>query len=278
LPEGDALAGVRLIVATDLDGDLREARVRQATALSESELRATFGDQIAWHALCTWSRRDNRVLTRQQERFGALVLEDRSWSEAPPEDVARAMLDGVRQLGMHPSTGATRFLSRARLMPDGFPDFSEPHLMDTLEDWLLPHLNGVRSSGDWKGFDLLPALKARLSWEESQALEKAAPSHFLTPLGRKAAIDYAGAQPAIAIRLQEMFGVTRHPMIAGQPLQITLLSPAQRPVQVTTDLPGFWTSSYSDVRKDMRGRYPRHPWPEDPTVADPTLRAKPRGT
>jgi ATP-dependent helicase HrpB len=91
-------------------------------------------------------------------------------------------------------------------------------------------------------------------------------------------IDYAGAQPKIALRLQEVFGVTRHPMIAGQPLQITLLSPAQRPVQVTTDLPGFWETSYADARKDMRGRYPRHPWPEDPTQADPTLRAKPRGT
>ena len=278
MPEGDALAGMRLIVATDLDGDPREARIRQATTLSEAELRETFGDQINWDSVCTWSRRDNRVLTRQQERFGALVLADRNWSDAPPEDVAQAMLEGVAQLGLYPSAAAARFLSRARLMPEGFPDFSEPHLMATLEDWLLPHLINVRSAADWKGFDLLLPLKARLSWEESQALEKAAPSHFTTPLGRKAAIDYAGAHPAIAIRLQEMFGVTRHPVVAGQPLQITLLSPAQRPVQVTTDLPGFWASSYADVRKDMRGRYPRHPWPEDPTQADPTVRAKPRGT
>ena len=278
MPEGDALAGMRLIVATDLDGDPREARIRQATALSEAELRETFNDQIGWENVCTWSRRDSRVLTRQQERFGALVLADRTWSDAPPEDIARAMSEGVAQLGLHPSAAAARFLSRARLMPEGFPDFSEPHLMATLEDWLLPHLIGVRSAADWKGFDLLAPLKARLSWDETQALEKAAPSHFTTPLGRKAAIDYAGAHPAISIRLQEMFGVTRHPVVAGQPLQITLLSPAQRPVQVTTDLPGFWASSYADVRKDMRGRYPRHPWPEDPTQANPTVRAKPRGT
>ncbi len=278
IPEGDALAGMRLIVATDLDGDPREARIRQATTLSEADLRATFGDQISWQSVCIWSRREGRVLTRQQERFGTLILADRNWSDAAPEDVAVAMLDGVRQLGFYPSKGAARFLSRARLMPEGFPDFSDDHLMDTLEEWLLPHLTGVRTTGEWKGFDLLPALKARLTWEQSQALDKAAPSHFTTPLGNRTAIDYAGAQPAIAVRLQEMFGVTRHPQVAGQPLQITLLSPAQRPVQVTTDLPGFWASSYSDVRKDMRGRYPRHPWPEDPTQADPTLRAKPRGT
>jgi len=278
MPEGDALAGMRLIVATDLDGDPREARIRQATVISEAELRGAFADQIAWQDVCTWSRREGRVLTRQQERFGALVLADCNWPDAPAEDVAVAMVDGVRQLGLKPSPAATRFLSRVRLMANGFPDFSDACLMDTLENWLLPHLIGVRSTGDWKGFDLLPALNARLTWEQTQALDKAAPGHFTTPLGRKAAIDYSGAQPAIAIRLQEMFGVTRHPMVAGQPLQITLLSPAQRPVQVTTDLPGFWTSSYSDVRKDMRGRYPRHPWPEDPTQADPTLRVKPRGT
>lgn len=272
------MAGERLIVATDLDGDPREARIRQAVRLSDADLRDTFPDQIDWHVVCNWSRREGRVLTRQQERFGALVLDDRAWSDAAPEDIARAMLDGVRQLGLMPGKAASLFLARARLMGDDFPDFSETHLMATIEDWLLPHLTGARSTGDWKGFDLLPALTARLSWDEQQMLDKAVPAHFTTPLGRKLAIDYDGAQPQISLRLQEVFGVTRHPMIGGQPLQVTLLSPAQRPVQVTTDLPGFWAGSYADVRKDMRARYPRHPWPEDPTQADPTLRVKPRGT
>lgn len=277
----DPMAGARLLVATDLDGDPREARIRQATHLTEAELRDSFAASIAWHNVCTWSRREGRVLTRRQERLGALVLDDRNWPDAPPEDVARAMLDGVRQLGLMPGRAAALFLTRARLMAGQmaeFPDFSDEHLMETLEQWLLPHLNGVRSTADWKAFDLLPSLTARLTWDEQVALDRAAPAHFTTPLGRKLAIDYEGAQPQIALRLQEVFGVTQHPMIAGQPLQITLLSPAQRPVQVTTDLPGFWSGSYSDVRKDMRARYPRHPWPEDPTVADPTLRAKPRRT
>ena len=278
IQDNDPMAGERLIVATDLDGDPREARIRQAVRLSDADLRDTFPDQIVWHDVCIWSRREGRVLTRQQERFGALVLDDRAWSDAPPEDIARAMLDGVRQLGMMPGKAAALFLARARLMGENFPDFSDAHLMETIQDWLLPHLTRVRSTGDWKAFDLLPALTARLSWDEQQMLDKAVPAHFTTPLGRKLAIDYDGAQPQISLRLQEVFGVTRHPMVAGQPLQVTLLSPAQRPVQVTTDLPGFWAGSYADVRKDMRARYPRHPWPEDPTQADPTLRVKPRGT
>jgi len=279
-PDSDPLASARLIVATDLDGDPREARIRQGTALSESALRDTFADQIAWHDHCAWSRREGRVETRKQERFGALVLDDRTWSDAPADAIAVAMLDGVAQLGLRPDKAAARFLRRAALMqgtPD-FPDFTEAHLLETLHDWLLPHLTGVRSTADWKRFDLLPALRARLDWDQQQAMDRTAPAHFETPLGRRIAIDYDGDTPQIEVRLQEMFGVARHPSVAGQPLQVTLLSPAQRPVQVTMDLPGFWEGSYEDVRKDMRARYPRHPWPDDPRSADPTLRAKPRGT
>lgn len=278
MSDGDPMTSARLIVATDLDGDPREARIRQAAVISEADLRAAFDNQIAWQDVCAWSRREGRVLTRQQEVFGALILNDRNWTDAPAEQVAVAMLDGVRQLGLKPSAAADRFLARARLMGADFPDFSEAHLMDTLEDWLLPHLIGVQSTAHWKDFDLLPALRARLDWDQMQALDRAAPSHFETPLGHRVPVDYAGAQPAISVRLQEMFGVTRHPTVVGAPLQITLLSPARRPVQVTTDLPGFWQTSYSDVRKDMRGRYPRHLWPEDPAQALPTTRVKPRGT
>ncbi|MBM1815039.1 ATP-dependent helicase HrpB [Pseudosulfitobacter pseudonitzschiae] len=274
LPDGDALAGARLIVATDLDGDPREAKIRQATEISDADLRATFGDAIAWHDVCMWSKREGHVLARQQERLGALVLEDRAWRDAPPEDIAVAMLDGVRQLGLLPSAKAARFLARARLVDAD--DWSDDHLITTLEDWLLPHLGGVRTAADWKAFELTPALKARLDWDAAQALDRAVPSHFTTPLGRNVPIDYSGDAPEIAVRLQEMFGITRHPTVAGKPLKVTLLSPAHRPIQITMDLPGFWASSYADVRKDMRGQYPKHPWPEDPTQEDPTLRAKRR--
>ena len=273
----DPLAGQRLIIATDLDGDAREARVRQAVTISEKALRELFGDQISWKDICVWSRRDGQVLARRQECFGALVLDDRVWPDAPDDAVARAMLDGIRQLGLLPLLAADRFRARVALV-DGLPAMDDENLLAELEDWLLPHLHGVRSAADWKKYDILPALRAMLDWDQMQKLDKVAPGHFETPLGRKIPIDYQGGAPGITLRLQEMFGVTRHPMVGQVPLRVTLLSPGQKPVQVTQDIVGFWASSYADVRRDMRGRYPRHPWPEDPTVADPTLRAKPRGT
>jgi len=281
MPDGDPLSGARLIVATDLDGDPREARIRAAVQISESEVRALFADRIVWHDVCHWSRRERRVLTRRQERLDAVVLQDRVWHDAPVSQVATAMLDGVRDLGLELSGAAARFAARVNLVRgdgDDLPDMSRDGLLGTVEDWLLPHLSGVRNAEDWKRFDLVPALRAMLDWGQLQRLDKEAPAQFTTPLGRKVPIDYGAEHPEISVKLQELFGVTRHPRIAGTPLKITLLSPARRPVQVTMDLPGFWASSYQDVRKDMRGRYPRHPWPEDPTVADPTVRAKPRGT
>ena len=271
----DDLAGVRLIVATDLDGDPREARIRQAAMITERELRALFADQIRWDNICLWSKRDRRVLTRQQERFGALVLDDRTWPDAPAEAVAEAMLEGVHQLGLRPSPAAQRFRARVALVDD-LPQMDDATLLTPLEDWQLPHLQGVRSADDWKHFDILPALQAMLDWDQTQRLNAAAPPHFITPLERKIPIDYAGEAPGITLRLQEMFGVTTHPMVGKTPLRITLLSPGQKPVQVTQDIVGFWATSYADVRRDMRGRYPRHPWPEDPTQEDPTLRAKRR--
>ncbi|WP_341213519.1 ATP-dependent helicase HrpB [uncultured Limimaricola sp.] len=277
----DPLAGARLIVTTDQSDDVPEAKIRMAARIEEAELREIFADRIAEFAVCDWSRRENRVVARLQERLGAIALSDRIWRDAPEEEIARAMLTGVRQLGLRPSPAAERFRSRVTLVRGGgadMPDLSDAVLMETLEDWLLPYLGGVKSAGDWKSFDLLKPWRALLDWGQTQILDREAPPGFNTPLGRQVPIDYGGAVPEVSLRLQEVFGVTRHPTIGGTPLKMTLLSPAGRPVQVTDDLPGFWASSYSDVRKDMRGRYPRHPWPEDPTEAAPTLRAKPRGT
>lgn len=273
----DPLAGARLIVATDLDGDTREARVRQAVQISEAELRDLFPDQIRWDDVCSWSKREARVLTRQQERFGAIVLDDRNWNDAPADAVAVAMCEGIRQLGLRPSAAANRFRARVALV-NGLPAMDDQTLLDNLETWLMPHLSGVKTTGGWKRFDLLPALRAMLDWDQTARLDRAAPPHFTTPLGRKIPIDYDDEAPGITLRLQEMFGQTVHPLIGNTPLRVTLLSPGQKPVQVTQDIVGFWATSYGEVRRDMRGRYPRHPWPEDPTQADPTLRVKPRGT
>jgi len=279
LPEDDTLAATRLIVATDLDGDRREARIRAAVALPESDLRDLFAGEISWHDICRWDSRERRVTARRQECFGALVLDDRIWKDAPPDALARAMLDGVRELGLAWSDAARRFVARVTLARSSgldLPDMSETALMDTLEHWLLPHLAGIRTAQDWKRFDMLPALRAMLDWNAMRSLDRAVPAAFTTPLGRDIPIDYSGEHPGISLRLQEMFGQTTHPSVGGTPLRVTLLSPAGRPVQTTMDLPGFWASSYADVRRDMRGRYPKHPWPEDPTQADPTLRTKRR--
>ena len=281
LPDHDPLAGQAYIVVTDLDGDLREARVRQAAWLDAATLRDLFAPQITTDQTCLWSGRDGRVLARRQERLGALLLSDRPWPEAPPDAVAMAMLDGVRLLGLRLEPAAARFRARVELVRaggDSLPRMDDASLLAGLEHWLLPHLAGLRSAEDWRRFDPLPALRAMLDRGQTDRLDRAAPAHFTTPLGRQIAIDYDGPAPQISLRLQELFGLATHPRIGQTPLRITLLSPGGMPVQTTTDLPGFWASSYADVRREMRGRYPRHPWPEDPTIAAPTLRAKPRGT
>ncbi len=279
LDNGDTLAAAPYLVVIDTDGNPREARVRMAVQITERDIRDLFIDQIAWIDSCDWSRRERRVVARQQERFGAIALDDRIWKDVPEERVSRAMLDGVRDLGLRLDGAAARLAARVELVRAGgveLPDFSVEGLLADLESWLLPMLAGVRNAEDWKRFDLLPALRARLDWTQTQELDRRAPGSFETPLGRKIPIDYGGAVPEISVRLQEMFGVTRHPVIGDEPLKITLLSPAQRPIQITRDLPGFWAGSYADVRKDMRAQYPKHPWPEDPTQADPTLRANRR--
>ena len=278
LDDSDPLTGQRLIVATDLDGNPREAKIRQAIAISEAEVRGLFADQITWVETCAWSKRERRVVSRRQEMYGAVALDDRIWKDAPPEEVALAMLDGVRDLGIPMSDAAKRFVARVMLVREdlNLPDMTESALLESLGDWLLPHMNNISTADHWKKFDTLNALRAMLDWNQMQALDRAAPAHFETPLGRHIPIDYSGEHPEISLRLQEMFGQTTHPMVGHTPLRVTLLSPAGRPLQTTMDIPGFWASSYADVRKDMRGRYPKHPWPEDPTQADPTLRAKPR--
>ena len=274
---GDPLAGERLLVVTDTDGHPTEARIRSALAISEASLRDLFKARITRHRTALWDRRKARVETLDEDRLGAIVLASRRWKDAPKPEIARAMLDGVRQLGLSLSPAAERLCARVALARNAghdLPSMTNDDLMARLEDWLLPHLGGTRSASEWKAFDACPALTAMLDWPARQRLDQIAPPDFTTPLGRKIDISYQDGTPRIAVRLQEMFGVTSHPSVAGKPLSVTLLSPANRPLQTTMDLPGFWASSYSDVRKDMRGRYPKHPWPEDPTVALPTLRTK----
>ncbi|MDB6176723.1 ATP-dependent helicase HrpB [Paracoccus sp. Z330] len=276
LPAEDLLANQRLIVAPDLTGDQREARVRRAAPIDEAGLRDLFPEQITTVRFCEWSRRDGKVIARKQERFGVLPLSDQVWKDAPQDLVAAAAFEGLRQDGLPWTAAAARLRARIALV-DGDDSVSDETLLAD-GTWLVPWLGQARSLTDLRGLNLVEPLLQRLGWDGQQRLAAAVPAHFETPLGRKVPIDYGHETPSIQLRLQELFGVTRHPVVAGRPLRITLLSPGGKPVQVTADLPGFWASSYGEVRKEMRGRYPRHPWPEDPTGADPTTRAKPRGT
>ena len=278
---GTPLAGAQMIVATDLDGDAREAAVRQAVAISGGEVRALFGTDILSRDVVEWSRREGRVLARRQETLGALVLDDQPLGSPEPSALAKAALDGLREIGLPWSDAARRLRARIALArDDAWPEVTDAALMEGAEDWLLAALAGRRTLAELRALDLTDALRGRLSWDQATTLDRLVPAHFETPLGRRVPIDYDGDAPAIAVRLQEMFGVTRHPVVGARhlPLRITLLSPGQQPLQVTMDLPRFWATSYADVRRDMRGAYPRHPWPEDPTAAAPTTRAKPRGT
>lgn len=285
---GTPLAGARLLVASDLDGDAREAMLRQAIAISEAELREIYGDRLQWQDICDWSRREGRILARRRQSLGALVLEDRIWADPPPEAIAAAALEGLRDElrqgnGLPFSGAALRLRRRAQAALEAgedIPPVDDDSLMASAEEWLSPALTRIRTREDLRGLNLSEPLQFYLGYQAVQRLEALYPSHFTTPLGRRIAIDYDGDQPGIELRIQELFGQTTHPVTgpARTPLRLSLLSPGGKPIAVTSDLPGFWTGSYADVRKDMRGRYPRHPWPEDPRAADPTLRAKPRGT
>ncbi len=278
----DPLSRAPMLVATDLDGDPREARLRVGIEIAEASVRRLFADRIRRRDIVEWSRREGRVVARSEERLGALVLSEAPLPKPEADAVARAAFDGLRVIGLPFTDTARRFRARIQLLArDGadMPDLSDAALLAD-PDWLLPWLGGKRTEADLRALDLTAALKSLLSWDQGQLADRQAPAHFTTPLGRHIPIDYEGDHPSVTVRLQEMFGVTVHPTVGPKnlPLRVTLLSPAQRPVQVTNDLPGFWRTSYADVRRDMRGAYPRHPWPEDPTQAEPTLRAKPRGT
>ena len=277
----DALAGERLLVVPDLE-DGREARIRLAIPIAEAELRVVHGARLSWQHRVEWSARSRMVEARSREMLGAVALDDRHWKDAPTETIGRALLDGIRDRGLEAlawTAAARRLRARmdwARRAVPGLPDWSDIALTASLEAWLLPHLAGERRIEDLR-LDLGEALMGTLDWDMTQALNQAAPSHFQTPLG-KTPVDYSGAAPEIRVRVQELFGLDTHPSVGGGriPLTVTLLSPAQRPVQTTGDLPGFWRTSYSDVRKDMRARYPRHPWPEEPWSAEATRQAKAR--
>jgi ATP-dependent helicase HrpB len=283
----EPLSAADYIVAAHLDGAMKEARVFLAAAIASAELDEYFADLIAAKDLIEWDGRNECVQARRQRRLGALILDDAPLRDADHDAVNHAMLQGIRQMGINClpwSKGLRAWRQRVqflhRLDPQHWPDVSDEHLFATLEEWLAPYLNGVTRRAHLADVDLHAALVGLLSWEQQRTLEEWAPTHLTVPSGSRVPIDYDNDPPVLAVRLQEMFGLIETPRIAGGriALLLHLLSPAYRPVQVTQDLSGFWARGYHDVKKDLKGRYPKHFWPDDPLQAQATARAKPRST
>jgi ATP-dependent helicase HrpB len=287
-----SLARAPYIAVGELTGTAAAGRILLAAPITQAEIELNFADQIETADEISFDRSALALRARRKRTLHAITLSEAPLALTPSENTARILADGMVAIGLDrlPWSKQSKqwrdrvmFLRKAQgeVKGESWPDLSDDALAARCADWLLPALYGKTSLKEFSAGDLSDALSTLLPWELRARLEREAPTHFEAPTGTMLAIDYEAEQgPTIAVRLQELFGLNSHPSIANGavPLVLELLSPAQRPVQVTRDLPGFWRGSYAAVRSDLRGRYPRHPWPEDPANALPTRRVKPRGT
>jgi ATP-dependent helicase HrpB len=283
----DPLASEPFLAIGEIAGRAASARILVAAALGLDDIERIAGGSIETADELTFDRASASLRSRRRRRLGALILAEQTLPVPQDEAAALALARGVFALGLArlPWTKALKqrrdrvmFLRRAEGAV--WPDLSDEALAAD-PDWLAPFLIGKTKLDEIGADDLASALDAALPWDMARRLADEAPTHFQAPTGTAAPIDYeAEGGPAIALRVQELFGLNEHPALAGGriPLTLRLLSPAHRPIQITRDLPGFWRGSWAAVRADLRGRYPRHSWPEDPAAATPTARAKPRGT
>ncbi|MEP6686772.1 MAG: ATP-dependent helicase HrpB [Gemmatimonadales bacterium] len=280
-----ALAREEYLVAAELDGQARESRIYLAAPITLAEIETEFANEVVREDVLGWDDGDRAVVARRRRRLGALVLQEGPLPDPDPSEVARVVVDAVRRVGVDglPWTdGARRTRDRLRFLHEAdpaWPDVSTSALTNELEAWLGPHLPGVRRWDELERVDLGGLLLDRLSWDRRAALDDWAPTHVEVPSGSRIAVDYSDpGTPILAVRLQELFGLTETPTVAKGKVVLTLhlLSPARRPVQVTRDLAGFWRTTYFEVRKNLKGRYPKHSWPDDPLSAEPTRHAKRR--
>jgi ATP-dependent helicase HrpB len=289
--QADSVSSQEFIVAVDLDDRDRDARILLAAPLARADLTQHFADRILSATAIEWNSREEAVIARRVVKLDALVLEERPFDPVPPEAARSAMLTGLRELGLaalpwdrdardlQARMEFVRGLGREDLRQ--WPAVDDTALLMSLETWLSPWLDGITRREHLARVPLAEALRALLSWEERRRLDELAPPHLTVPTGSQIRINYLEeGGPSVAVRLQEVFGLTQTPQIAGGAVRVTfkLLSPAQRPVQITRDLAGFWQGSYADVRKHLRGRYPKHYWPENPLEAAPTRGVRPRKT
>jgi ATP-dependent helicase HrpB len=283
----DPLGAHECLVVAEMDGERREARIFLAAAYDRDTLMAQFEGEIQTREEIWWDEARQALNAERRRLLGELVLRSEPLSRPNPKDVTAAMLAAIRKMGLEvlPWTPALRtFQARVLLLrrlaagEEEWPDLSDPALMAELDRWLSPHLPGVTSRKALARIDLSGALRGRLTWRQQQLVERLAPTHIVVPSGSRRPIDYGSDPPVLAVRLQELFGCTQTPTIADGrlALQLHLLSPAGRPTQITRDLAGFWRTGYPAVKKELKGRYPKHHWPDDPLAAAPTARAKPR--
>ncbi|MFZ5863966.1 MAG: ATP-dependent helicase HrpB [Nitrospirota bacterium] len=273
------------LVAVSLDAGEAEGTIYLAVSVDLDALQSTMPDQFQTQELVQWDHALQRVVARREQRLGELVIESVQLNEPDPESVRAAMLDGIRGLGLDalPWTveareWQARVLSLRQWLPEeAWPDVSDAALQETLSDWLGPFLDKITRREQLDRIDMLAALNTRLDWKQRQKLGEGAPTHLTVPSGSRVRLEYRpNESPVLAVKLQEMFGLADTPRVAwGRvPVTLHLLSPARRPIQVTQDLRGFWDRTYPEVKKELKSRYPKHPWPDDPWNAVPTARTK----
>jgi ATP-dependent helicase HrpB len=286
LPEDDRLAAEDWLAVADLGGAQADARIYLAAPLAAARVEALFAEDIERTETIEWDDRQRKVVASRRWRLGAITLKEEPLANPPPGAVLEAVLAGIRRAGPDalPWSDAAwqwrarvMFLARLNYRGMDWPDVSDAGLMEGLGDWLGPFLIGVAGLDALRKVDLRQALASLLTWEQGQALDEGAPTHWTAPTGSRLALDYSEPDgPVLRVRLQEMLGEAKTPTVAGGRVSVLihLLSPAGRPVQVTRDLAGFWRGSYAQVKAEMKGRYPKHFWPDDPLGATPTRRSK----
>jgi ATP-dependent helicase HrpB len=287
--DDSALFGEPWLVANELRYEAKDALIQRAAPLDEKVLRDEFPERFVNEDAVRWDGSRRALVAQRESRFDQIVLESKPAGRVDPERAAAALTDAVRELGLSSlswSESLQQWRERVRClrewMPDlGLPDLSDEALLASLDEWLLPAFSGKTRLDALDEEALAGALKSSLDWSLRQRIDQLTPPRMTVPSGMERRIEYAhGQSPVLAVKLQELFGLADTPRIADGriPLTLHLLSPGGRPLQVTQDLRGFWERTYPEVKKEMKGRYPRHPWPDDPWSAKATHRAKPRGT
>jgi ATP-dependent helicase HrpB len=278
------------LVVAQLDAAERDARIQLATPIALDELNTDFADVIEQRERIEWNSREAIVAAIQERRLGELALQSRRLEKPDSARVLAAMLQGIGELGLNVlpwSDAAGQLRTRMQFAHTHdqhanppWPNVADEYLLEHLHDWLAPWLDGISRRSQLTQLNMHEVLLGMLDWNQQQRLNEIAPTHLRVPSGSNIPIDYSGAIPTLSVRLQEVFGMTTTPRVGGGTVQVLmeLLSPARKPVQVTQDLASFWARGYHDVKKDLKGRYPKHYWPDDPLQAEATARAKPRGT